>query len=91
MNSIEYSSNDYEVIETQKMDDRLEFKLIKFHTGYYGVMSHDPLTDKEEIILISPKKDKKDDFASIFGGWGCRSYLLFARDANNYYKHSAMN
>lgn len=85
---IEYSSEDYDVIETEEMDNELLFKLVKFNTGYYGVISHNPTNQNEEVILISPEKDKEDNFLSIFGGLGCKSFMVFARDAKRYMENA---
>lgn len=88
MNSIEYSSNDYEVIETQEMDEKLHFKLVKFSTGYYGIISYNPTTQEEQIILLSPEQDIGNKNISIFGGLGCKSFLRFAKDAKKYFENA---
>ena len=36
--NIEYDPTDYEVVETQNMDPELTFKMVKFTTGYYGII-----------------------------------------------------
>lgn len=84
MKNIEYSSEDYKVIETEEMNDELHFKLVQFNTGYYGIISHNPTNNKEKVILLSPEKDKRDNLALIFGGLGCKSFMVFANDAKRY-------
>ena len=85
---IEYDPTEYETLETQNMGPELSFKLVKFNTGYYGVISHNPVSNKEKIILVSPEQDINDEWALILGGLGCRSFLVFARDAKNYMENS---
>ena len=85
---VEYSSENYKVIQTEEMDEELHFKLVKFPTGYYGVISYNPTTNKEEVILLSPEKDKGDDTCSIFGGLGCKSFMVFARDAKKHLENA---
>lgn len=56
---IEYDANEYETIELQEMNDNLAFKLVKFNTGIYGIISYNPSSKKEEsVILLSPEQDK---------------------------------
>ena len=82
---IEYDPTDYEVVETQNMDPELTFKMVKFTTGYYGIISHNPTNDLEEVVLVSP--DKGNDF-DLFDGLGCRSFIVFARDAKKYMENA---
>ena len=49
MNQIQYNPKDYELIRTQEMDEELIFKLVKFSTGYYGVLSYNPLINAEKV------------------------------------------
>lgn len=88
MNSIEYSENEYTVIETEEIDDELVFKLAKFTTGYYGIICHNPKTGNESVSLLSPDKDESQGMFSIFGGLGCKSFMVFARDAKKYMEKS---
>ena len=88
MESIDYSETEYEIIETQEMDEQLQFKLVKFTTGYYGVINHNPKTNKEEVILLSPEKDQENENISIFGGLGCKSFMIFARDTKKYMENA---
>ena len=82
---IEYSPEDYKVIKTEEMDKELHFKLVKFNTGYYGVMSYNPITDEEAVILLSPEKNL-DEY--LFGGLGCKSFMVFAHDAKQYMENA---
>ena len=82
---IEYNPTEYKTLETQNMDPELSFKLVKFDTGYYGIISHNPTNDLEEVVLVSPDKDNDFD---LFDGLGCRSFLIFARDAKKYMENS---
>lgn len=88
MKNIEFSPEDYKVFETLQMDDELIFKLVEFNTGYYGIISNNPTTNKEEVILVSPEKDIAGNHEYIFGGLGCKSFIVFARDAKNYLENS---
>lgn len=90
-NSIEYSSEDYKVIKTQEMDKELQFKLVQFTTGYYGVISYNPTTDNEQVILLSPEKEvdaEKHEY--LFNGLGCKSFMVFAHDAKNYMENATL-
>lgn len=49
---------------------------------------NNPVSNKEKIILVSPEQDINDEWALILGGLGCRSFLVFARDAKNYMENS---
>ena len=82
---IEYNPTEYETLETQNMDPELSFKLVKFDTGYYGIISHNPTNDLEEVVLVSPDKDNDFD---LFDGLGCRSFIVFARDAKKYMENA---
>lgn len=82
---IEYDPTDYEVVETQNMDPELTFKMVKFTTGYYGIISYNPTNDLEEVVLVSPDKDNNFD---LFDGLGCRSFIVFARDAKKYMENA---
>ena len=82
---IEYDPTDYEVVETQNMDPELTFKMVKFTTGYYGIISHNPTNDLEVVVLVSPDKDNDFD---LFDGLGCRSFIVFARDAKKYMENA---
>ena len=84
MTMIEYDAADYEVIDTEVINDKLEFKLVKFSSGFYGILNYSPVSNKGNVILVSPEKDEDNEFYSIFGGLGCRSFLVFARDAKKY-------
>ncbi|WP_296882232.1 hypothetical protein [uncultured Methanobrevibacter sp.] len=84
MTMIEYDAADYEILETEVMGDELGFKLVKFSSGFYGVVSYNPLTNDEKVTLVSPEKDINKDFCFIFGGLGCKSFIVFARDAKKY-------
>ena len=86
---IEYQGNEYSVIETQEMDDELHFKLVKFNTGYYGIISHNPITKNEKVILLSPEKEvdtEKQEY--LFNGLGCKSFIVFARDAKKHLENA---
>ena len=82
---IEYNPTEYKTLETQNMDPELSFKLVKFDTGYYGIISHNPTNDLEEVVLVSPDKDNNFD---LFDGLGCRSFIVFARDAKKYMENA---
>lgn len=88
MNQIQYNPNDYELIQTQEMDEELVFKLVRFSTGYYGVLSYNPLLDAENVLLISHDKDdaesNNDEELALFKGLACQSFLIFAKDAKKY-------
>lgn len=84
MTMIEYDAADYEVIETEVINGELEFKLVKFSSGFYGILNYSPSSNKGKVILVSPEKDEGNEFYSIFGGLGCRSFIAFARDAKKY-------
>lgn len=88
MNQIQYNPNDYEVLKTQEMDEELVFKLVRFSTGYYGVLSYNPLLDAENVLLISHDKDdaesNNDEELALFKGLACQSFLIFAKDAKKY-------
>lgn len=88
MNSIEYVSDDYKLIETEEMDKELHFKIVQFNTGYYGVISYNPTNDKEKVILLSPEKDIAGNHEYLFGGLGCKSFMVFARDAKQYMQNA---
>ena len=88
---IEYVPDEYETIESQEMNDNLAFKLVKFNTEIYGIISYNPTSKEEEVILLSPKKDKlSNTLASLGwdGGLGCRSFMVFARDAKKYLENA---
>lgn len=89
---IEYDANEYETIELQEMNDNLAFKLVKFNTGIYGIISYNPSSKKEEsVILLSPEQDKlSNTLASLGwdGGLGCKSFMVFARDAKKYLENA---
>jgi len=89
MTTIEYHENEYELIKTEQIDTELEFKLVKFHTGHYGIIAHNPTTDKERVSLLSPEKEP-DGEVSTFHGIGCKSFIIFARDAKKYMENSPM-
>jgi len=84
MTMIEYDAADYKILETQEMDKELGFKLVKFNTGFYGVITFNPSTMEEVVTLLSPEKDDDSYEVNIFGGLGCKSFLVFARDAQKY-------
>ena len=88
MTMIEYDETDYKILETQEMDKELGFKLVKFNTGFYGVITYNPTTMDEVVTLVSPEKDEDNEFHRIFGGLGCKSFIVFARDAKNYLENS---
>ena len=85
---IEYSPEDYKVIKTEEMDKELVFKLVEFTTGYYGVISYNPTTDNEQVILLSPEKDVAGNHEYLFGGLGCKSFMVFAHDAKQYMENA---
>lgn len=89
---IEYDANEYETLESQEMNDNLAFKLVKFNTGIYGIISYNPSSKKEEsVILLSPEQDKlSNTLASLGwdGGLGCKSFMVFARDAKKYLENA---
>ena len=91
LNSIEFSPKDYTLIETQKMDDELHFKLVKFNTGYYGIITHNPTTNKEKVTLLSPDQDKNNDPFGIYGGLGCRTFITFAKDTKKYMENAPID
>lgn len=84
MNQIQYNPNDYELIRTQEMEKDLVFKLVRFSTGYYGVLSYNPLIDSEQVILLSSNCSNEDKSSDYFTGIGCQSFLIFANDAKKY-------
>lgn len=85
MIEINFSKTDYEVLETQEMGNKLHLKFVQFNTGYYGVIAENPEKKMEEVILVSPEKGETNfDEHFITGGSGCKSYMVFARDAKNY-------
>lgn len=85
MIEINFSKTDYEVLETQEMDNELHLKFVQFSTGYYGIITENPVKKMEEVILVSPEKGETNfDEHFITGGLGCKSYMVFARDAKNY-------
>lgn len=86
MLKVEYDPSDYETLDTQDMDPELSFKLVRFKTGYIGIISYSPTTGEERVILVSPEKCTNED--NIFDGLGCKSFLVFARDAKKYMENA---
>ena len=82
---IEYNPTEYKTLETQNMDPELSFKLVKFDTGYYGIISQHPTTQEERVVLLSPENETG---CELFDGLGCQSFLIFARDAKKYLENS---
>lgn len=88
---IEYDADEYETIESQEINDNLAFKLVKFNTDIYGIISYNPLSKEEEVILLSPEEDKLSNTLSSLGwdgGLGCKSFMVFARDAKKYLENA---
>lgn len=85
MMQIDYDPTEYKTIETQQMEPELTFKLVQFNTGYYGIISTNPNTQEEQVVLLSPQKDTGIE---MFDGLGCKSFLVFARDAKRYLENS---
>ena len=91
MDSIEFNPEDYTLIKTQEMDDELHFKFVQFNTGYYGIISHNPTTNKERVTLLSPDKDTNNETISIFGGLGCRTFITFAEETKKYMENAPID
>lgn len=89
---IEYDEKDYEVIQTQQMDDELLLKFVQFNTGYYGVITKNLQENDEIVTLISPEKGEttkeNNNITILTGGLGCVSYMLFAKNSKNYMENN---
>ncbi len=90
MNQIQYNPKDYELIRTQEMDEELIFKLVKFSTGYYGVLSYNPLINAEKVILLSSDNDESNNEDDLFNSLACQSFLIFANDAKKYVENAPL-
>lgn len=94
MNQIQYNPEDYELLKTQEMDNELVFKLVKFSTGHYGILTYNPIIDAEKVILLSSDKDEFIGDSKlpglIFGGAACHSFLVFAEQAKKYAEEAPM-
>ena len=90
LNSIEFNPENYKLIETQEMDSELHFKLVQFQTGYYGIISHNPKTNKERVTLLSPDKNNNNETPNIFAGLGCKTFLTFAKDTKDYMENAPL-
>lgn len=91
MTTIEYSENEYTIIQTLELDDELLLKLVQFNTGHYGIITQNRKTNNEIVTLISPEKGttkNKNEVTILTGGLGCLSYMQFARDAKHYHENT---
>ena len=89
MTMIEYDEKNYRVLETQEIDEGLHYKLVKFDTGFYGIISYNPVSKKERVTLVSTDKDRLlNNKISWVGGLGCRAFMIFARDVKKYLENS---
>ena len=89
MTMIEYDEKNYRVLETQEIDEGLHYKLVKFDTGFYGIISYNPISKKERVTVVSPDKDSilKNKMEWI-GGLGCGAFMIFAREVKRYLENS---